>query len=56
MKKELRSKRLVPAAMIHDGYEMTMDVRIYRERPEVARHVRPEVARLWGYLSQTCGD
>ena len=56
VKKELRSRRLVPAAAAEDGFEVTMDVRIYRERPEAARHVRPGVGRLWEYLRQTCAD
>ena len=55
VKKDLRSRRLVPAAASGDGFEVTMDVRIYRERPEAARHVRPSVARLWEYLRLTCG-
>ena len=27
-----------------------MEVRIYRERPEVARHTKPPVQALWDYL------
>ena len=56
VKKELRSKRLVLAASSADEFEITMDVRIYRQRPETARHVRPSVGRLWEYLKQTCGS
>lgn len=49
VKKELRARRLVKAAA--DGaYEMTMEVRIYRERPEVAKHVKPRAQALWDYL------
>ena len=27
-----------------------MEVRIYRERPETARHVKPAVQALWDFL------
>jgi hypothetical protein len=27
-------------------------VRIYRERPEAARHAKPAVQSLWDYLGQ----
>ncbi|WP_281916233.1 LysR substrate-binding domain-containing protein [Caldimonas thermodepolymerans] len=52
VRKELRAKRLVLAAD-PQAYEVTMDVRIYRERPEVAKHVRPGVQALWEYLRET---
>ncbi len=49
VRKELKSRRLVPAAA--DGaLSLTMEVRIYRERPESARHVKPGVQALWEFL------
>lgn len=50
VRKELRARRLVAAAPPGDAFEVTMDVRIYRERPEMAKHVRPGVQALWDYL------
>jgi DNA-binding transcriptional LysR family regulator len=49
VRQELASRRLVPAAR-PGSFELTMDVRIYRERPEVARHVRPVAQVLWDQL------
>ncbi len=47
--RELKARRLVRAAP--DGvHELTMEVRIYRERPAVARHVKPPVQALWDFL------
>ncbi len=58
VRKELMAHRLVAAAP--DGtLALTMAVRIYRERPESARHVKPGVQALWDYLEaslpQRCG-
>ena len=50
VKKELKSKRLVRAAM-NGSHELTMDIRIYRERPEAARHSKPGAQALWEFLS-----
>jgi len=50
VRRELRSRRLVPAAA--GPLELTMEVRIYRERPEVARHVKPAAQALWDFLRQ----
>ncbi len=54
VKKELRGRRLVSAAPLHDdanhAYEVTMEVRIYRERPELARHSKPGAQALWEFL------
>ena len=49
VRKELKARRLVAAA---PGGEMslTMEVRIYRERPEIARHAKPGVQALWEFL------
>ena len=49
VKKELKSKRLVRAAA-PGVCELSMEVRIYRERPEVARHIKPGAQALWEYL------
>lgn len=51
VRKELKSRRLVPAAPPGVG-QLTMEVRIYRERPEVARHVKPAAQALWEFLRQ----
>jgi len=50
VRKELKANRLVPAAP-SGSFELTMEVRIYRERPEVARHTKPGALALWDYLS-----
>jgi DNA-binding transcriptional LysR family regulator len=49
VKKELKSRRLVRAAS-PGSLEVSMDVRIYRERPELARHVKPNAQALWDFL------
>ena len=49
VKKELKSRRLVPAAA-PGVCELTMEVRIYRERPEFARHTKPVAQSLWDFL------
>ena len=51
VRKELRAKRLVAAGS--SDYEITMEVRIYRERPESARHGKPAVQELWDFLQQS---
>jgi DNA-binding transcriptional LysR family regulator len=50
VKKELRSKRLVRAAP-PGQHELSFDIRIYRERPEVARHRKPSAQVLWEFLA-----
>jgi LysR family transcriptional regulator, hypochlorite-specific transcription factor HypT len=51
VKKEIKNKRLVLAAP--DGaYELTMEVRIYRERPELSRHVKASAQALWEFLKK----
>jgi DNA-binding transcriptional LysR family regulator len=47
--KELEARRLVHAAP-PGQCELSMEVRIYRERPEAARHVKPGAQALWEYL------
>jgi DNA-binding transcriptional LysR family regulator len=48
---ELRSLRLVRASA--DGeFELTMQVRIYRERPDTGRHCKAAAQALWDFLQQ----
>jgi DNA-binding transcriptional LysR family regulator len=49
VKKELKSKRLVRASA-PGACELSMEVRIYRERPEVSRHLKPGAQALWDFL------
>ena len=51
VRQELKSRRLVPAAPPGVG-ELTMEVRIYRERPAGARNVKAAAQLLWDYLRQ----
>jgi LysR family transcriptional regulator, hypochlorite-specific transcription factor HypT len=50
VRKELKSKRLVRAAPA-GAHELTMDIRLYRERPEMARHSKPGALALWDFLA-----
>jgi LysR family transcriptional regulator, hypochlorite-specific transcription factor HypT len=50
VRKEIKARQLVPAA-IGGRLELTIEVRIYRERPESARHAKPGAAALWDHLS-----
>ena len=52
VKKELKSKRLVRAAA-PGSCELAMEVRIYRERPEMARHTKPGAQALWDFLKDS---
>ncbi len=54
VRKELKSRRLVPAAPAGQ-LELTMEVRIYRERPEMARHAKPTAQALWRFLQSAEG-
>ena len=49
VRRDVQAGRLVRAAPPAQ-FELTMDVRIYRERPEPARHVRPAAQALWAFL------
>jgi DNA-binding transcriptional LysR family regulator len=49
VRKELKARRLVAAAAPGE-FTLTMEVRIYRERPEAARHAKPAVQALWDFL------
>ena len=51
VKKELKARRLVQAAP-DGGYELSMELRIYRERPETARRAKPAALALWDFLTQ----
>ena len=50
VRKELRARRLVAAAAVGQ-LSLTMEMRIYRERPQGARHVKPAVHALWAFLA-----
>jgi len=54
VRQELKSQRLVAAAPPGVG-ELTMEVRLYRERSEVARHVKPAAQALWDFLKAPSG-
>ena len=51
VRQELAAGRLVPVSAA-GALTLTMEVRIYRERPETARHVKPGVQALWDYLGR----
>ena len=51
VKKEVKARRLVRAAAPH-AFEVAMEVRIYRERPEAARRVKPGAQALWSFLAR----
>ncbi|HEX6361987.1 MAG TPA: LysR substrate-binding domain-containing protein [Albitalea sp.] len=51
VEKELQAGRLVRAAA-PGQCELSMEVRIYRERPEAARHIKPGAQALWDYLRE----
>lgn len=50
VRKELKGRRLVHAAA-PGQYQLTMDVRIYRERPGLARHSKARATALWDFLA-----
>jgi DNA-binding transcriptional LysR family regulator len=54
VRKDVRAKRLA-AAGEPGTWELTMDVRLVRERPESARVVKPGAAALWEHLMQSAG-
>ena len=49
--KELEARRLVRASAAGE-FELSMDVRIYRERPELARHPKAVAQALWEFLQR----
>jgi LysR family transcriptional regulator, hypochlorite-specific transcription factor HypT len=50
VKKELKSKRLVRASE-PGAHELTMDIRLYRERPDMRRHTKPSAMELWDFVA-----
>jgi DNA-binding transcriptional LysR family regulator len=52
VKKELRGRKLVLASPDGESCELTMEVRIYRERPEFARHSKAAAQALWEFLQR----
>jgi DNA-binding transcriptional LysR family regulator len=52
VRKELKSRKLVRAAA-SGQCELAMEVRIYRERPEVARHTKASAQALWDFLRES---
>jgi LysR family transcriptional regulator, hypochlorite-specific transcription factor HypT len=55
VRKELKAKRLVLAVAPGEAAALatlTMEVRIYRERPESARHTKAGLQALWDYLGR----
>lgn len=55
VRKEVSARRLVPAGPRQSGaaFEVTIEVRVYRERPEVSRHNKPAAQALWEFLRQS---
>ena len=51
VKKELKTRRLVRASA-PDAHQLTMDIRMYRERPELARHTKAGAQALWEFLAK----
>lgn len=50
VKRELRARRLVPAAPPGE-FELQMELRIYRERPELKKRSKPPALALWEHLA-----
>jgi DNA-binding transcriptional LysR family regulator len=50
--REVRQKQLAQADGGQSGWEVNMEIRLYRERPTAQRPGKPIVARLWEYLVQ----
>lgn len=50
VQQELRAGRLVQAAAPGE-FELTMELRIYRERPELSRRNKPSALALWDFLT-----
>jgi DNA-binding transcriptional LysR family regulator len=48
--REVKQKQLARADGGQSGWEMNMEIRLYRERPTGQRPGKPVVARLWDYL------
>jgi DNA-binding transcriptional LysR family regulator len=54
VKKDVRARRLAPAGE-PGAWELTMDVRIVRERPAPGRGAKAGAAALWAHLAQSAG-
>lgn len=52
--REMASGRLVRASRA-GRFEVTMEIRIYRERPGLSRHVKPRASALWDFLATASG-
>lgn len=50
VKRELRARRLTPAAPPGE-FELQMAIRLYRERPELRKRVKPAAQSLWEFLA-----
>jgi DNA-binding transcriptional LysR family regulator len=55
VRKELKARRLLRASGPGE-HELTMEVRIYRERPDLARHNKPGALALWEFLRAPVGS
>jgi DNA-binding transcriptional LysR family regulator len=53
VKNELRARRLIPAGPSSNGkpLEVAIEIRLYREKPELARHPKPAALALWDFLA-----
>lgn len=49
---ELKQKQLVRADRGLNAWQVTMEIRLYRERPSVHKAGKPVVSRLWAHLEQ----
>lgn len=50
--RELKQKQLARADSGADAWEVSMEIRLYRERPSEQKAGKPVVAKLWDYLAQ----
>nr|WP_315483837.1 LysR family transcriptional regulator [uncultured Undibacterium sp.] len=50
--RELKQKQLARADGGADAWEVSMEIRLYRERPSEQKPGKPVVAKLWEYLTQ----
>ncbi|MFM2119622.1 MAG: hypothetical protein RL722_1090, partial [Pseudomonadota bacterium] len=51
VKHELRARRLLPAGPPQGVIELAIEIRLYREKPELARHPKPHALALWDFLA-----
>jgi DNA-binding transcriptional LysR family regulator len=53
VRNELRARRLIPAGPTSNGksLEVAIEIRLYREKPELARHPKPAALALWDFLA-----